>query len=63
MADHDNDIAARLDAAIAGLKSEFRAAQQGSVSATNHLTWVAQSTGGSGTHREATDQEAEALKQ
>ena len=66
MADHDNDIAARLDAAIAGLKSEFRAAQQGlteRVSATNDLTWVAQRTGGSGTHREATDQEAEALKQ
>jgi len=66
MADHDNDIAARLDAAIAGLKSEFRAAQQGlteRVSATNDPTWVVQSTGGSGTHREATDQEAGALKQ
>lgn len=66
MADHNKDIAARLDAAIAGLKSEFRTAQQGltkTASATNDLTWVVQSTGRSATDREATDQEGEALKE
>jgi len=65
MADHDKDIAARLDAAIAGLKSEFRVAQQGltqTASATKDLTWMVQSRRSSGTHRETADQEAEALK-